>query len=74
MPELIEERQARIEATLEQMDKRLSNVEAAVRDLNNKIEDVRNSLTAKLDSNFKWTAGIMITMWVTVILTILFKG
>ena len=74
MPELLEERQAKVEATLEQMDKRLSNVEAAIRDLNVRIDDLGNRLTAKIDANFRWMMGIMITMWVTVILTIIFKG
>jgi uncharacterized coiled-coil protein SlyX len=74
MPELLEERQAKVEATLEQMDKRLTNVEMTVRELNTRIDALTNTLSTKIDSNFRWTIGIMITMWVTVILTILFKG
>lgn len=62
MPEL-EERQARIEGILEQVDKRLTSVEAEIRGLHTKI-----------DSNFKWQIGIMLTMWVTIIIAVLKKG
>lgn len=76
MPEL-EERQARIEGVLEQMDKRLSAVESELKalraDLNNGINSLRTELTLKIDSSFKWLVGIILTMWVTVILTILVK-
>jgi len=80
----LEERQARIEGILEQMDKRLSAVESAVRildseikalrtELSNEISRVRTELTSKIDSSFKWLVGIILTMWVTIILTILVK-
>lgn len=51
----MEERIARIEGILEQMDKRLNHVESDLR------------------SNFKWTLGILITMWITIILAVIFK-
>lgn len=70
MPEILEERQAKVEATLEQIDKRLGNVEAAIRDLNAKIDTKTDALTAKIDTNFRWIMGTIITMWVTIILSI----
>jgi tetrahydromethanopterin S-methyltransferase subunit B len=52
----IEERVAKIEGIIEQMNERLNHIETSLR------------------SNFKWTIGIMITMWVTIILTIIFHS
>ncbi|MFQ5686153.1 MAG: hypothetical protein ACE5GV_05775 [Candidatus Scalindua sp.] len=72
MPE-IEERQAKIEGILEQIDKRLSSLENEFRNeipqIRNEISQIRNEMT----SLFKWSIGIMITMWITIIVTILFK-
>jgi len=58
MKSSLEERVARIEGILEQMDKRLNHIESEIRDLRGR---------------FYWIIGIQITMWVTIILTILFK-
>ncbi len=98
MPEL-EERQAKIEGVLEQIDKRVGRLESGITRLEDKIDLLRDELLGKIDSvdskidsvrdgllgkidslrnegntNFRWLMGIMITMWVTVILTIIFKG
>jgi len=54
---------------LEQVDKRLNHIEVDVKDLR---ADLR-SLDAKIDRNLKWTLGILIPMWITIILTIVFK-
>jgi hypothetical protein len=53
---------ARIEGILEQVDKRLNHLESEVRELRR-----------DLNSRFFWLLGVQISMWVTVILTILFK-
>ena len=42
-------------------------------ELGNEINSVRTELTSKIDSSFKWLVGIILTMWVTIILTILVK-
>jgi tetrahydromethanopterin S-methyltransferase subunit B len=63
----IEERVAKIEGTIEQMNERLNHIETDLRDL-------RENLTKKIESNFRWTIGLMITMWITIILTIVFRG
>lgn len=42
-----------------------------------KVEGILEEMHARLkhlETRFNWMLGIMITMWVTVILTILFKG
>lgn len=85
MPEKIytglEERTAKIEGILEQMDKRLDRVEVGIIDLKNEIKSDMGRLEtnlraeiSKLDSKFMWLIGIIIGTWVTTILTIIFKG
>ena len=76
----LEERVARIEGILEQMDKRLTRLENEVSHLREEINSLRrevreeiNSLRDMVWSQFKWTIGILITMWITIIITILFK-
>ncbi|HLG30949.1 MAG TPA: hypothetical protein VI387_12125 [Candidatus Brocadiales bacterium] len=87
MPEL-EERQAKVEGVLEQIDKRLDHLESDVSSLRSEINSLRDEmhsgmnslrgeigeLRAKIDTNFRWLVGIMITMWVTMILAIIFKA
>lgn len=53
MPPQLEERTAKVEGILEQMDKRLSQVEVGLTELRNELK-----------SNFQWTIGIIITFWV----------
>jgi hypothetical protein len=56
------ERLARIEATLDALIREVSDVKAEIR-------DIRTSISRNLLS----TLGVMIAMWVTVILTVLFR-
>jgi hypothetical protein len=58
----LEERVARIEGILEQMDKRLNHIESKLRDLRR-----------DLNNRFLWILGVLITMWVTIILAILIR-
>ncbi len=58
----LEERVARIEGILEQMDKRLNHIESELRDLRR-----------DLNNRFLWILGILITMWITIILAILIR-
>jgi len=66
----MEERLAKIEGIVEQMDKRLGRVESELSEL--RVDGIRE----KLDSNFKWTVGILLSavlpMWLG-ILAILLK-
>jgi len=55
----LESRVAKIEGILEKMRSRLNHLESEFRDLR-----------GKLRMNFRWTIGIIITMWVTIILAI----
>jgi len=58
----LEERVARIEGFLEQMDKRLNHLEGEVRELRR-----------DLNNRFFWLLGVQISMWVTIILAVLIK-
>ncbi|MCS7367415.1 MAG: hypothetical protein NDF52_06000 [archaeon YNP-WB-062] len=65
----LEERVARIEGILEQMDKRLNHMESEIRDLSIDMRDLRKDL----NNRFYWLLGIQISMWITIILAIIFK-
>jgi predicted RNase H-like nuclease (RuvC/YqgF family) len=76
----LEERVARIEGILEQMDKRLNHLESEIRDLRVYVESEIRSLRGEigdlrrdLNNRFLWILGVQITMWVTIILAILFR-
>jgi len=58
----LEEWMARVEGILEQADKRLNNLESEVRELKRDLND-----------RFLWLLGVQTSMWVTIILTILFR-
>ena len=73
----MEQRIAKIESTLEQMDKTLDRIEresAGLIQVGMLERDRAIKSRDKIDSLFAWAIGAMITMWVTIILAILFKG
>ena len=83
----LEERVARIEGILEQMDKRFSEfreyIEKRFDQINERINRLENEVShlreemgeirKDMSTQFRWIIGIMITMWITIIITILFK-
>ena len=76
----LEERVARIEGILEQMDKRLLRLEnevvhvrEVISRLRGEVENRINDLRGEMRGQFRWIIGIIITMWITVTLTILFS-
>jgi len=76
----LEERVARIEGILEQVDKRLNHLESEVRELRSEMRseisevggEIRE-LRRDLNNRFSWLLGVQISMWVTIVLAILFK-
>jgi len=58
----LEERIAKIEGNMEQINKRLNHLEDDLRDLRK-----------DLNNRFFWLLGVQISMWITIILAILFK-
>jgi len=69
----LEERVARIEGILEQVDKRLDHLESKVGELRSEMRSEIRELRRDLNNGFFWLLGVQISMWVTVILTVLFK-
>jgi hypothetical protein len=57
----LEERLSRIEGLLTQMDKRLSHLETMIAENRGEIAE-----------NFRWTIGIILGTWITLVLAILF--
>jgi len=69
----LEERVARIEGILEQIDKRLNHLESEVRDLRVYFEREIIDLRRDLNYRFYWLLGVQISMWITIIIAILLK-
>lgn len=73
----LEGRVAKLEGISEQISQRLNHLETVVegmrKDLTSRMDGLRTELLARIDTNFKWTLGIMIPMWVTIILAVIFK-
>ena len=80
----VEERLARLEGLAEQMDKRLSDLREDVGgirlEMHQRFAEVRQEMAElrqeirELRGRFWWLIGIMLSMWVTIIIAILFKG
>lgn len=60
----LEERVARIEGILEQMDRRLNHIES-------EVSGLRRDIDRRFDSLFRWTVGLILGMWATVIMTLI---
>lgn len=78
---MLEERVAKIEGIVTQMDKRLDQMDKRLDQLTTEIAGLRGEmagLRGEMWSNFKWTIGsllgILIPMWVSIILAIIIKG
>jgi tetrahydromethanopterin S-methyltransferase subunit G len=69
----LEESVARIEGILEQVDKRLDHLESKVGELRSEMRSEIRELRRDLNNRFSWLLGVQISMWVTVILALLFK-
>jgi len=64
----MEERLAKVEGILEEMRARLNHLETEIEGLRGEIGGLRQEMY----TNFRWTLGILIPMWVTIILAIVF--
>jgi len=68
---------ARLEGAYEQVSQRLTNVDPRFDALDRKIDLFRDALDkkidaldAKIDQRFMWTAGIVVTTWLSTIASI----
>jgi hypothetical protein len=50
-----------------------NDMRSEINNLRNEMNNRIKELDKKLDNRFLWVLGVQITMWVTIILTILFK-
>ena len=63
----VEERLARIEGILEQMDRRINGLVHRM----NRLEERLGRLEDRVFSLFRWTVGLIVAMWVTVMCTLI---
>jgi len=74
----LRERVAKVEGIVEQMDKRLNHIETELgefrKEVFSEIACVRGEIASlRRELNTRFYLGIQISMWVTIILTILFR-
>jgi len=71
----VDERMARLEGSYEQIRDRLNSIDGRLASIDARFAQIDGrfaALEAKIDSRFSWLLGIVVTSWVTTILTILF--
>jgi hypothetical protein len=69
----LEARVAHVEGIVGEMRSRLDRIEQRLDRLETRLEELRRDIESQLRTNFQWTVGIMISMWVTTILAILLR-
>jgi predicted nuclease with TOPRIM domain len=67
----LEERVAKIEGILEQINERLNHLESNMINLNKRIDSLNVSLNKRIDSLFKWLIGLILGMWTTIMITLI---
>lgn len=79
MAEALEERVSRLEGIVEQMNERLGGIESDIGGLRQEIASLRQDMNTaiteichKMHTNFRWTMGTIIAMWLTIICAIIF--
>lgn len=60
------QRLSKVEGRVEEISKRINHLET-------EISDLRKELTTEIRSLRNWTLGTLIPMWITIILTIIFR-
>jgi len=69
----LEERMARIEGILEQMNERFNQLEGTIQALDNRLDSSLRELRVQISTQFRWTVGLIIVTWITVLAAVLFK-
>jgi len=74
----LEERMAKIEVILEQIDKRLNHLESNMISFNERLDNFNKRLderfdriNERIDSLFKWLIGLILGMWTTIMVTLI---
>jgi hypothetical protein len=75
----VEERVARLEGVFEQVGDRLNSIDARLTSMDDhingrfgQVEGRFAQIEQKIDSRFAWMLGVVLTTWMTTILTVLF--
>ena len=78
MAQALEERVSRLEGAFEQMNERLGNIESNIGGLRGEMGGLRQDMNTsiaelrrELHTNFRWTMGTIIAMWVTIVFAIM---
>lgn len=66
----VEECGARLEGRLDEHGRHFDQINYKLSDIDRSFKE----LNQKIDCNFRWTFGILITIWITLIVTVLLKG
>ena len=72
----LSERQVRLEGVIEQLDRRLTNIEQGQRDLANRMDTLANRMENELRDlrmGQRWIIGLLFTSWLTTVGLILYK-
>lgn len=76
----MEQRLSRLEGTYEQVDKRLGGVEARLGGVEARINGLQLSLEGQIaalresqDKNLRWLTSLIVTSWLTLMATMLFR-
>lgn len=64
----VEERLALVEGRVLEQAERLSEVPELIRHLDQKLDQKIDGLRDRMDSQFKWLLGIIVTMWITLLM------
>jgi len=77
---LLEQRLARIEGILEQVDRRISNMEHDFREFRGEVDKrlaelghEMNEMRREMSSNLRWTIGVMVSLWLSAVIPMLLK-
>lgn len=65
---------SRIGSLENRVDSRIDGMENKMDARENRMNTRIDKLENRIDTNFRWMIGIQITMWITIILAILFKS
>jgi hypothetical protein len=63
----------RVEGILEEVRSRLSSIENHIDGLESRTDSRFTSLESKMQTQFYWLLGVMLTMWITIILAVLLR-
>lgn len=69
----LSERMAKVEGILEQMSQRFNHLESRMASFESRVDSEFKAIRAEMNSHFRWMLALLITMWVTIIVAVLFK-